>query len=74
MMNRSVQAQFLVPMAVSLAFGVLFATLVTLLVVPSAYLILEDLRNLGKCGSAAIPPAPPAAGSCGSLGVTQRDA
>ena len=46
MLNRSVQAQFLVPMAISLAFGVLFATLVTLLVVPSGYLILEDLRRL----------------------------
>ncbi len=46
MLNKSVQAQFLVPMAVSLAFGVLFATLVTLLVVPSAYLVLHDLANL----------------------------
>lgn len=45
MMNKSVQAQFLVPMAVSLAFGVLFATVVTLLVVPSGYLILEDWRR-----------------------------
>jgi multidrug efflux pump subunit AcrB len=45
MFNRSVQAQFLVPMAVSLAFGVLFATVVTLFVVPSAYLILEDFPN-----------------------------
>jgi len=43
MLNKSVQAQFLVPMAVSLAFGVLFATLVTLLVVPAGYLILDDL-------------------------------
>ena len=46
MMNRSVQAQFLVPMAISLAFGVLAATFITLLVVPSGYLILEDLRAL----------------------------
>ena len=46
MLNKSVQAQFLVPMAVSLAFGVLFATLVTLLVVPAGYLILHDLGQL----------------------------
>ncbi len=46
MLNRGVSAQFLVPMAVSLAFGVLFATVVTLLVVPSAYMILEDVRGL----------------------------
>jgi predicted RND superfamily exporter protein len=45
MFNRSVQAQFLVPMAVSLAFGVLFATVVTLLVVPSGYIILEDIKR-----------------------------
>ena len=48
MLNKSVQAQFLVPMAVSLAFGVSFATVVTLLVVPSGYLILDDLGNLFK--------------------------
>ena len=45
MFNKSVQAQFLVPMATSLAFGVLFATFVTLLVVPSGYMILEDLKS-----------------------------
>lgn len=50
MFNRSVQAQFLVPMAVSLAFGVLFATLVTLLVVPSGYIILEDIRRFFSKG------------------------
>ena len=44
MFNKSVQAQFLVPMATSLAFGVLFATFVTLLVVPSGYMILEDIK------------------------------
>ena len=46
MLNKSVQAQFLVPMAVSLSFGVLFATVVTLLVVPSGYLIIDDLGKL----------------------------
>ncbi|MEZ6185803.1 MAG: efflux RND transporter permease subunit, partial [Planctomycetota bacterium] len=40
--ERSTQAQFLIPMAVSLAFGVLFATCVTLLVLPVAVLLLED--------------------------------
>ncbi len=46
MLNQSVQAQFLVPMAVSLAFGVMFATVVTLMVVPAGYLILDDLAGL----------------------------
>ena len=46
MLEQSFQAQFLIPMAVSLAFGVIFATPVTLLIVPSLYLILDDLRGL----------------------------
>ncbi len=45
MLERSVQAQFLIPMAVALAFGVLFATFITLGLVPSIYLILEDFQN-----------------------------
>lgn len=41
----SVQARFLVPMAISLGFGVLFCTVTTLLVVPAIYLIIEDARS-----------------------------
>jgi multidrug efflux pump subunit AcrB len=44
-MERSLQAQFLIPMAISLGFGVLFATLITLLLIPCGYLILEDVIN-----------------------------
>jgi len=44
MMERSLQAQFLIPMAVSLAFGVLFATGVTLYLVPCALLAAQDFR------------------------------
>jgi multidrug efflux pump subunit AcrB len=39
-------AFFMIPMAISLAFGVLFATVITLVLVPCAYLILEDLADL----------------------------
>ncbi len=46
MLERSVQAKFLIPMAVSLAFGVMFATVVSLLLVPASYYILEDIRNI----------------------------
>ncbi len=46
LLEKSVQARFLVPMAVSLAFGVLFATFISLLLVPAGYLILEDLRAI----------------------------
>jgi multidrug efflux pump subunit AcrB len=42
LMDRSLQAQFLIPMAVSLAFGVLFATLVTLFLIPCALLVAAD--------------------------------
>jgi multidrug efflux pump subunit AcrB len=48
MLEKSVQAQFLIPMAVSLAFGVMFATTVSLLLIPSAYHILEDLKQLSR--------------------------
>jgi multidrug efflux pump subunit AcrB len=42
--ERSLQAQVVIPMAISLAFGILFATVITLLLVPSLYLILDDLK------------------------------
>lgn len=42
MMERSIQAQFLIPTVVSLAFGVLAATFVTLLLVPALYVIGEN--------------------------------
>jgi multidrug efflux pump subunit AcrB len=46
LLETSLQAQFLIPMAISLAFGVMFATLVTLILVPAEYLILEDFRRI----------------------------
>ena len=46
--EKSTQAQFLIPMAVSLGFGILFATFITLLLVPLNYLVLEDLRRLSQ--------------------------
>lgn len=42
--EKSTQAQFLIPMAVSLGFGILFATMITLLLVPVNYLLLHDLK------------------------------
>ncbi len=46
--EKSTQAQFLIPMAVSLGFGILFATFVTLVLIPSNYMIMEDLKALFK--------------------------
>ena len=36
---------FFIPMAISLAFGVLFATFITLLLVPSLYMVVEDIAG-----------------------------
>jgi len=44
--ETSRQARFLIPMAVSLGFGVLFSTLITLALVPCLYLIVEDLKSV----------------------------
>ena len=43
MWNQSFDAAFMVPMAVSLGFGVLFATFITLILVPTSYMILDDI-------------------------------
>ena len=48
LLERSLQARFLIPMAVSLAFGVLFATFITLILVPVSYQILEDVKHAFK--------------------------
>jgi multidrug efflux pump subunit AcrB len=52
--ERSLQAQFLIPMAISLAAGVAFATVITLLAVPALYLIREDLIGLGQRAGRAV--------------------
>ena len=41
--ETSRQARFLIPMALSLGFGILFATVITLLLVPSLYLLVDDV-------------------------------
>ncbi|CAM2066067.1 Efflux RND transporter permease subunit [Sulfidibacter corallicola] len=45
-LETSVQARFLIPMAISLGFGILFATVIALLLVPSFYMILDDAHRL----------------------------
>jgi multidrug efflux pump subunit AcrB len=63
--ETSVQARFLIPMAVSLGFGVLAGTFIMLLIVPCGYLILEDARRttgnfLARLrGNPTIPPPVP---------------
>ena len=57
-LEPSTQARFLVPMAISLGFGVLFATAITLLIVPSAYLVLEDLKRFVGARFSALERKP----------------
>ena len=45
MSTRSLKAQFLIPVAVSLAFGVMFATIVTLYLIPCSLLVGQDIRR-----------------------------
>ena len=47
-METSVQAQFLIPMAISLGFGILFATGITLFLIPCLYVAYEDIVRLWR--------------------------
>jgi multidrug efflux pump subunit AcrB len=46
MFETSLQARFVIPMAVALGFAVLYATILTLVLVPCLYLMLEDIKNI----------------------------
>jgi multidrug efflux pump subunit AcrB len=68
-LETSVQARFLIPMAVSLGFGVLAGTFIMLLIIPCGYLVLEDARRtMGNFGArlrgnpTIPPPGPPQSG------------
>jgi multidrug efflux pump subunit AcrB len=45
LLETSLQAQLLIPMAASLAFGIVFATIITLILIPALYLLLDDARK-----------------------------
>ena len=44
--EHSLQAQFVIPMAISLGVGIMFATVITLFLIPVLYVLLEDLKGL----------------------------
>ncbi|MCJ7500533.1 efflux RND transporter permease subunit, partial [bacterium] len=46
MFEQAIQARFMIPMAISLGYGILFATVITLVMVPCLYMVVEDLGNL----------------------------
>jgi multidrug efflux pump subunit AcrB len=67
MLETSMQAQMLIPMAISLSFGIVFATVITLFLIPSLYLLQEDfgrgVRNaknllLGRDPESAVADTP----------------
>jgi HAE1 family hydrophobic/amphiphilic exporter-1 len=69
LLERSFQAQFLIPMAVSICFGLLVATVLTLLYVPALYLIVRDVRNLVVTRSRRVEEGPQLAGDRGPMAV-----
>ncbi len=59
--ETSRQARFMIPMALSLGYGILFATVITLILVPCLYLVLDDARRMMTRlfgGHAAVEPRP----------------
>jgi multidrug efflux pump subunit AcrB len=46
MFERALQARFMIPMAISLGYGILFATVITLVLVPCLYMVIEDIGRL----------------------------
>ncbi|MCK7459990.1 efflux RND transporter permease subunit [Idiomarina aminovorans] len=61
-LEKSLQAKIVIPMAISLAFGIIFATVITLLLIPCLYLILADakrgMRTMLSWYGLAKPPEP----------------
>jgi multidrug efflux pump subunit AcrB len=58
--ETSMQARFLIPMAISLGFGILFVTFIALILVPTTYMVLEDFKAmLGKLSGPVTPDAEP---------------
>jgi multidrug efflux pump subunit AcrB len=56
LLETDIQALFLVPMAVSLGFGILFATFITLFLVPCIYLMLDDIQRKLGGGKKLVSP------------------
>ena len=56
--EKSTQAQFLIPMAISLGFGILFASLITLFLIPICYLAIEDAKSAWRRSWARALPLP----------------
>ena len=71
--ETSIQAQMMVPMAISLGFGIVFATLITLLLVPCLYLVVEDVNRAGASLMAFLFPGVRENGVSGCPDMRTRD-
>jgi multidrug efflux pump subunit AcrB len=69
LLETSFQAQFLIPMAISICFGLLAATMLTLLYVPALYLIIRDVRNSVVARFQRAEEKPQLAGGEGQMAV-----
>jgi len=54
--ETSRQARFLIPIALSLGYGIVFATAIVLVLIPCLYLVIEDLKSLGRKAVAPVVP------------------
>ena len=73
--ERSLQAKLIIPMATSLAFGIMFATVITLFLIPVLYLSLYRLRERWRhwrrqpaAPDVPAPPVPSPAPASGGIG------
>jgi multidrug efflux pump subunit AcrB len=55
--EKASAAQILIPMAISLGFGILFATVITLILIPTNVLIVDDIRRYLKSRGEALKHA-----------------
>ena len=70
--ETSVQAKIMTPMAISLGYGILFATVISLLLVPSLYLILDDFIALRSAPSRPQNESRPATSTAPALDKPQQ--
>jgi len=71
MLETSLQAQYVIPMAISMSFGIIFATVITLFLIPSLYLLAEDIGLLLKNAKNLLLGRDPEPGAAGGPAQAQ---
>ena len=67
LLETSTQAQFVIPMAISISFGIIFATVITLFLIPALYLLKEDASARLRRIRAWVAGSPAAKGAAAEL-------